>query len=432
MALKRKLSFLLGISVLGTIMVLGILQLFELRFRSGDIFPEYSSYRADPKGSKILYESLVDYPGIETSRQIKPLDELSADGQTVLLLGCSYYSMIRQYDDVLDPYLKAGGHVVLAFRPEDPVFKRRDTDSSDTDAAATHEVCTAESDGSEDPVVDSEDMADDSEPEEEVAEKGQHDAATCGACTRREREKRWQVKPERFTRAEMKEEDPEESAYSVSDEKLAALPWQSALFFDELGSEWTVLYEFLGKPVVIERAWGKGSVILMADSYLFSNEAMVIDRYTSEIVRILGTPRQILFDELHLGVQSEEGVMMLIHRYRLTGVLYAVLLLIGLFVWQRASSFIPKYTNPNDDRSGIGISVDSGQGFTNLLSRHIPRKELLKTMVAEWNSTFRHQVIMKTKAEKLDRESRPINQADNKEHPVDTYNRLLKNLNERN
>ena len=36
----------------------GVIRLFQLRFEAGDVYPPYSSYRADPLGTRALYQSL--------------------------------------------------------------------------------------------------------------------------------------------------------------------------------------------------------------------------------------------------------------------------------------------------------------------------------------------------------------------------------------
>jgi len=46
----------------------GLWKLYELRFAAGDIYPPYSSLRADPMGSKALYESILQLPGASAAR----------------------------------------------------------------------------------------------------------------------------------------------------------------------------------------------------------------------------------------------------------------------------------------------------------------------------------------------------------------------------
>ncbi len=415
MALKRNLSIAAALALLAAVVVLGLLQLFQLRFRSGDIFPAYSTFRTDPKGAKIFYRALEEYPGISVQRLLKPLDKGERGaGKTVLFLGCNYYMGIHDFDDVLDPFLSSGGHAVIAYEASQATYSDYDWECAS---------CTNSAD-------DVENTTEPEPTEEEAVDEKEHDPETCPGCKARKIRERWSVKYDRFTRDELAAMDPETAA-TGEQPGLDPVPWQSALYFKDLGEAWNVLYTFCGEPVVIEREWEKGSVILMADSYLFSNEAMVTDRHTETVIRMLGSPTSVLFDELHLGVQSQESIMMLVKRYRLTGVLFALVILAGLFVWQRSSSFIPKYTDPNADGNDVGMSVDSMHGFTNLLIRHVPPKDLLDTMMHEWKAVFARQATMKKKDEKLTEEFRKQDAMGGKQHPVDTYNRLVKSLKER-
>ena len=56
--------FVLG----GAIFIWAILQLFEVRFSRGDVYPAYSTLRTDPLGAKAFYESLAHVDQLEVSR----------------------------------------------------------------------------------------------------------------------------------------------------------------------------------------------------------------------------------------------------------------------------------------------------------------------------------------------------------------------------
>src|SRR5262245_46551754 len=66
----------------------GLLSLFRLRFEAGDNYPEYSSLRADPLGSKALYESLRTL--MPSERHFRALGRLK-DGRdtTLFFLGAA-------------------------------------------------------------------------------------------------------------------------------------------------------------------------------------------------------------------------------------------------------------------------------------------------------------------------------------------------------
>lgn len=392
MASKRSGAMLLVVAVLAALFGAGLYQLFALRFASGDIYPECSTYRTDPKGAKILFQSLENLPGVEVGRQLKPLGDLTGDGVSVLFLGGSW-SLLERVEEDVRPFIESGGRAVFAYRALEPrIGKRKKAGEKIEDGSETNE-CTS-------------------------CEQGIHED--------------WAVELAQCTRDELEGMEPEAKAFpEVGNPGLRAISWNSALWFDELGDEWSVLYRHLGNPVVIERHWEKGSAVLVADSYLFSNEAMVKERHSRLLVRLLGHPQKILFDEMHLGVSSKEGVMMLVNRYRMQGVLAALLVLAGLFVWQRTTSFIPRHGDDAAAQGEIGTGVGSLAGFTNLLMRHIPQKKLMDTMVKEWKATFGRTPSMQSRLEGLEAEVRRSNKNGSKVHPVDLHNRLVKILNER-
>lgn len=405
MASKRSLSTVVVFLILAGLVSTGLYRLFELRIRSGDIYPAYSTYRADPKGSKILFQSLKELPDMSAERLLRPMDRLEGEGSTLFYLGGGSSSLLDVAEE-LNPYMLSGGRAVLAFRAADP-------SSGFETKFDTHALS-------------------ENDDEEDGEEEEEHDPETCPRCKRIKLVGGWNVEVERFTRKALKELDPEEYALPESGfPRFSPTPWSSALYFDELGEEWNVLYRYLGKPVIIERKWGGGSLVLLADSYLFSNEAMVLDRQTAMLAHLVGNATHVVFDEVHLGVSSQEGVMMLLNRYRLQGVLFSLLLVAGLFVWRNSSSFIPKYSDPDGDENDPGTGVGSMQGFTNLLVRHIPQKKLMDAMVAEWKTTFRRQATMQGKIEKLDAELRNSKSGSTRSHAVDLYNRLTEILNKR-
>lgn len=102
------------ILLLGGVFMFGIWRLFDLRFATGDVYPRYSSLRADPEGTRALYDSLSEMPGYQVSRNYRPLARLAPGDQTVLYLGSSPEDLdqIKALEDLA----KAGARVVIAFR----------------------------------------------------------------------------------------------------------------------------------------------------------------------------------------------------------------------------------------------------------------------------------------------------------------------------
>ena len=67
--------------------VLGLGHLFRVRFDVGDVYPEYSSLRADPLGTMALCESLERMPGITVRRDYSGSDQLPRGKDITYLQG---------------------------------------------------------------------------------------------------------------------------------------------------------------------------------------------------------------------------------------------------------------------------------------------------------------------------------------------------------
>ena len=106
-------------------------------------------------------------------------------------------------------------------------------------------------------------------------------------------------------------------------------------------------------PVIIERKWGKGTLVLSSDSYFISNEALQNERQTELLVWLIGSSREVIFDEAHFGIYENPGIASLIRKYRLHGLVLGVIVLAILFVWRRAVSFVP----PFEEREETPTSV---------------------------------------------------------------------------
>jgi hypothetical protein len=98
---------------LAALFAAGLVALFNADFAGGEVYPEYSTLRADPSGAKLLFDSLARLPGITTTRNFMPLATLDANGSTIILLG------LRAPDlDEIEKLAKAGARVVAALRED--------------------------------------------------------------------------------------------------------------------------------------------------------------------------------------------------------------------------------------------------------------------------------------------------------------------------
>jgi hypothetical protein len=142
-------------------------------------------------------------------------------------------------------------------------------------------------------------------------------------------------------------------------------------------------------PVVLERAMGAGTVVLCADGYALSNEALRKHRKSGWLAWLVGESDRVVFDERHLGVEEQTGVVTLARRYRLHGLGIGLMVLAGLWAWRSMMPLVPRSDPASADSGGAVVAGrDATIGLRNLLERHVPRAELLGVCLDAWRKSF--------------------------------------------
>lgn len=360
--MRRLPVILLLLAVLG--FAFGLAHLFRLRFAAGDIYPEYSSFRADPLGAKALYRSLGDL--LPTRRNYQPASKLGeGKGTTLLLLGVEPSQLEFTPGDYrhVETFLRTGGRLVIAIYPtfQSPRSRR----------------------GMPPPAT---------PPPLKGSPGMSNELANLMPVPITER---WGLKFDRADPPKNKDGffEPAHAARKVNDALPEFLDIHSSLFFDKLDTTWRVIYARPNdRAVLIERRFGDGSLVLFADSYPFSNQALRESRQTALLTWILGACERVAFDEVHLGVQENPGIAALARKYRLEGLFFGLLGLAALFIWRSVIPFVPAYDSEvKTQQPDVIAGRESAAGFINLLRRNIPEKDLLATCLVEWRKSCAHQ-----------------------------------------
>ncbi len=140
-----------------------------------------------------------------------------------------------------------------------------------------------------------------------------------------------------------------------------------------------------GTPFFLERHFGKGAVLLIAGSKLFTNRELLIHPDTQTLAAVPGSRREVIFDENHLGLEDTGTVVGLAAAHGLTGLLLGFVVLAVLYVWRNAISFVPPLP-PQSDAAVSGR--DAYSGLANLLRQTVPLKSILGVAAAEWNTSI--------------------------------------------
>jgi hypothetical protein len=155
------------------------------------------------------------------------------------------------------------------------------------------------------------------------------------------------------------------------------------LYFGQAAG-WTVRDKVGSKTLAIEREFGKGSVLLMAESADFRNESVAALDRLQQASAALGPYRRIVFDEEHLGLKNAGSVMEIARHFHLLGMAFGLGLCAALFIWRSAASFPPpapsSAVQPTSGRT-------SQAGLFTLLQRHIPTSQLAAVCWSEWLRT---------------------------------------------
>lgn len=158
-----------------------------------------------------------------------------------------------------------------------------------------------------------------------------------------------------------------------------------ALFFTRADG-WTKFAENSGRLVIIERAFGAGSIVLDTSSDVFANRSLAIERDSGLLVQLIGANSRVVFDESHLGVQDSGSVLGLVHKYRLDGALWGLLVLAAVFVWGNAAGFPP----PEPPALAPTKGHDARGGLAQLLRRQIPASRVIHACITEWQRSNIH------------------------------------------
>lgn len=378
----------------------GLAGLFLLRFQAGDLYEPYSSLRADPLGTKALHDALQELPGVRVERHLRGLEKLLPDPPSTLLCIGQDQSERWDLDRVrsIEALAAKGTRVVIAFWPAETSHSRASSSRPKLPKKSDAKKATPAPSPTPSP------------KKEEAKEAGD----TSADAAPPERKKDGTNEKKKSVTAEDEEDQslrPGEVAdrwgflvknlpgegtgatgrrAKLSDPAIGAEPvlsWHSGLCFDRLQPQWRALYRCQDQPVLIERAYGRGSLVLVADPYFLSNEALRKERAPGLLTWVVGGGRRIVFDEALHGVEEDAGVATLARKYGLHGLAGALLLLALLFIWKSSASFLPPLEE-DGTATGVILGRDASEGFIHLLRRSIAPAQLIELCAAEWKKAF--------------------------------------------
>ena len=326
-----------------------VLWMLNLRLSTGDSYPPYSSLRADPLGSRALHDALDGLPALSSSRNTRHLRFLKPDSQSaVIFLGLHPRQLrftSKQEREIISRWLDQGCHIVIALATTAPDYQERMENRGVKPASDKN--------------------ADD---DQETTESPLPDDLF-GLTAKR--------KPADISAS------PQTSHAAFSGIPLPA--WRGSHILEAApDSQWSTLATAGDHPTIAILTRGKGSILVTTDSYPFSNEAQLHDRHTPYLLALLAGRSDIIFEESHLGVSNEPGLVRLLRQYHLHGILAGGILLFVVLLWQGSGSLLP--VDPRKDlgtsASGTTSGRDTSDGLVALMESALPPRKLLEECIA--------------------------------------------------
>ncbi|MDR3401791.1 MAG: hypothetical protein P4L99_04755 [Chthoniobacter sp.] len=398
--LRRPLLRMFLAVALAVAFVVGLARLFVLRYEVGDSYPPYSSLRADPLGTKALAAALDELPNVEVRRNFKPLPRVHPGGPVTLVYAGVGHRAVWTDQELLafDTLVLNGSRAVFTFFPvETPPTENEEKRSKEEERRKKKDKTDTEDSG--DKKKDATDEKKDAKKDKDSSKRDRKKAKKKKADDAEEDEprtfidfgevaKRWGFNfgylPEEKGKAYYRHAALIEPGGHLESD----ISWHSALYFKDLKPQWKVLYMCGTMPVIIERKFGQGSIVLVADSFLVSNEALRSERHPQLLSRLFSGPPTVIFDEEHNNLREDPGIASLARKYRLHGVIAGLALLALFFVWKNMVRFIPAYTSSSVE-DNVVAGRESSEGFVNLLRRSISPSAVFGVCVEEWRKSFR-------------------------------------------
>lgn len=351
--------------VLAGMFLFGLFRLFVLRFEAGDVYPPYSSLRSDPLGIHVLYESVRILRPDGIQRSYAPLERIAfSHGQAMLICGLHADTRLMEtpgWEKMLTALSSGGGRLIVTFTGG------RTHNAAGDDDARMNDPC-----GDGVPKSLQEDRPGDCRKD---TSPDRHDPADLGISLK-------------TVAHDVDNRFAEKAGEPLPRSLPNTIAWFGSLGFVLDDPQWRTIYRYENAPVIVARPWGRGQVTLVADSYLFSNEALRRDRLSGLLAWLVMAEPNLLVDEAHHGLLKQPGVAALARKYRLHGV-FAVLVAVGiLFIWQRTAVFVPpEKTRREDAALHPAPGRETADGLVHLMGQHIPSKSLPAVCFEAWRSS---------------------------------------------
>lgn len=327
---NRRHLALVAALVIAAVLAVAMAQSVLRRADTSENYPAYSSLNNGENGTKAYFEALARL-GFAPSRNYKMLSKIFGLRAAVFYAGQSLSSFRYSDEKDLEQFEKLatrGARILIALDPEAVI-------SIEKPKQPGHPV--------------------DSHPPEDNLKK------------------RWGVELSYVERT-----IPQDNRELLAKLNMLPVNWQ----FSSWPNDWTPSRLRNGSPLFLERVFGTGGIVLIANSKLFTNRELLVHPDTEVLAVAPGAYHNIVFDENHLGLADTGTVLGIAAAHGLAWMLLGFLVLAILYVWRSSVSFVPPAAAPVEAAVG---GRDAHLALSHLLMQSVPSKSVLRAAGEEWN-----------------------------------------------
>jgi len=373
----NKSSLRTALAALLLLLLFGVaIKVFSIRFESGSLYPPYSTRRADPVGTKALYETIHQLFPDSTHREEDPVrfeQTVLGPSSLMFLIGVStssFASGTLNWDE-LHTKLSSGATVVIATRP---TKKNKFAQNPSTQEETENDT--------------DEEAASDEETTREIAEL---ESTEANHLSLQEFLLDSGVSIKTFEKGRIQNVETHLLATPLLPDFHSPLALKSINYLDLDQAElWTTLYAIDETPVVASKSVGSGTLIISADSYPFTNEGLLNNSNSEFFAWLLKEKESIRFIELHLGVTRSKGLIFLAREHGFESTLILALLAAIAFIWSSSFSPSPKIEiEPFDLLADSSKGKTSNTGLQNLLRDAYEENAIAQAAYLQWSASLR-------------------------------------------
>ena len=309
------------------------------RARAASGYPAYSSLNNGEEGLKAYYDALSRV-GFETNRNFLPLEKIVGEPVDIIYAGPTLQSFEYASNSDLELFEKLaekGGHVVVLLSSEGFVDRSIQTKTNGP-----------------------------AKPKEKVPKPP---SPTLKA--------RWGI------RVAYRELPRSKDNVTPLFNGLDVVP--ATWHFSSWTNEWMPSHMRDYSPLFLERRFGKGAIVLIANARLFTNRELLLEPDAPLLAAVPSAHRRVIFDESHLGLEDTGTVAGLAAAHHLQWLLLAFVILAAIYVWRSSFSFVPPTERPSD---ASVAGQDAGFALASLLEQSIPPGGILLAVAEEWNRSL--------------------------------------------